>query len=197
LRIRWEAFFDFLDVNHDRVVSIDDAEKPRNDVINFYARAGSQSAGVVGDLEKWWNTCVLQNGPVGRRDFLYRLEYEYHQSKKHFIQNNLKCFVELFLIFDINKDGLLSLDEYIKVFNAFDYKHYVLIRVVFNAHAPKPSDFVSINAVINIWMQLTTEENVRRYHNGGDDGTCSRFFCSFYRLYYFVGYYCSHLYICK
>jgi hypothetical protein len=163
LRKHWKSFFAFFDVNNDGKISVEDAHISRNSFINLHALAGAKSSGIEEKFEKWWNTCVLRDVPgeeIPEDYFMRKLEDEFNNNVKHFINHNLKCLVEMFLIFDINSDNAISLNEYNKALHAFDYKYKLMKGDFFKAIAPNVRDHLPLNVIIDEWMRLMTEGNV-------------------------------------
>jgi Ca2+-binding EF-hand superfamily protein len=160
--MNWKYVFAFLDVNNDGNISMNDAIISRNRFINIHALTGNKALIVKDEFDKWWNSCVLQNvtaDGILEHHFLHILEDKSHRNWVDFIRKRLKCIVEMFLVFDINKDNSISLDEYIKAFHAFDHNNFELIRADFNAHTANSKHQVPLNVIIDTWMQFMTGEN--------------------------------------
>lgn len=65
LNKKWKIWYNFLDVNYDGKIFIEDVEEFRNKFINFYELVGDKVKGVQVNFEDWWNKYIFRIG-VGK-----------------------------------------------------------------------------------------------------------------------------------
>jgi Ca2+-binding EF-hand superfamily protein len=140
LQQKWAFFFSLVDVDKDGQVTNKDIQKSQNQFIDFYALTGAQSKEVRGAFDQWWNLCIFQNGkfkPIpGKAAFVHGMAMQYSKNKQYFSGAMNHCFNMIFSVFNMNNDASISLNEYIKAFNAFGHNDNKMIKAVFETDAP-------------------------------------------------------------
>lgn len=89
LNKKWKIWYNFLDVNYDGKIFIEDVEEFRNKFINFYELVGDKVKGVQVNFEDWWNKYIFRIG-VGKEilesEFVQQLMEFYKKDKVGFIK---------------------------------------------------------------------------------------------------------------
>lgn len=89
LNKKWKIWYNFLDVNYDGKIFIEDVEEFRNKFINFYELVGDKVKGVQVNFEDWWNKYIFRIG-VGKEilesEFVQQLMEVYKKDKVGFIK---------------------------------------------------------------------------------------------------------------
>lgn len=89
LNKKWKIWYNFLDVNYDGKIFIEDVEEFRNKFINFYELVGDKVKGVQVNFEDWWNKYIFRIG-VGKEilesEFVQQLMEVFKKDKVGFIK---------------------------------------------------------------------------------------------------------------
>jgi hypothetical protein len=64
----------------------------------------------------------------------------------------------IFSVFNMNNDESISLNEYIKAFNAFGHNDNKMIKAVFETDAPPSGGPAPLEDVLSTWVRFMTEE---------------------------------------
>uniref|UniRef100_A0A194AJ93 EF-hand domain-containing protein n=1 Tax=Pinctada fucata TaxID=50426 RepID=A0A194AJ93_PINFU len=123
-RQRWREMFQWLDVNQDGRLSMDDSTTCGSRFDDFNTMSGYDHEQTSRRVTNWWETCVFYRGEDNNysKDSYMRMLYDFYRSdREEFRRHWQKCFTNIYDITDINRDGMIQEHEYEMMYKAFNH----------------------------------------------------------------------------
>lgn len=100
-----------------------------------------------------------KQGSITEQEFV-DLQNEYYKAGKDSFKERMnKCFELEQSIFDINRDGMMTRDSFVKAYIAMGYENTERINKFFQSFCPNSDDKVPCKVLMDAWVLFTTNED--------------------------------------
>jgi Ca2+-binding EF-hand superfamily protein len=149
-----------VDVNHNGVVSLEDMKECGENFTELHHFLGNKADSVTSDIDAWWRSYILPcfYGSVSEEQFLFRLSAYRNKHKATFEAEMKRCFNEIFVVFDTNKNGVIEFSEFTTAYKAYGHENESLLTNAFN-HIKGTNDVIHIRDIVSIWVQFVTNDD--------------------------------------
>lgn len=96
-------------------------------------------------------------GPITEQEFVDMNNEDFKTDKAKFVERMQKCFETEYTIFDLDGDGFISRDGFLKAYKGCGYENCERIEDLFNAYNPV-DEKVPVKSIVDSWVLFATNE---------------------------------------
>ncbi|XP_052800266.1 sarcoplasmic calcium-binding protein-like isoform X2 [Mya arenaria] len=161
LMTKWRLWYQSLDVNHDKVISLDDVEESRKKFSELHHLSAEEKESTMKSIEQWWEKYIFRGSSgqeITQEQFLNRLNAEFKSNKEKFIKDKRDCFSTILGVIDINHDKFIDQDEFVLCFRAYGHENLTADTDFFNAYKPVDGK-VPVKVIVDSWTDFLSSED--------------------------------------
>lgn len=161
LKNKWKLWFRTLDVKGTGKFSKDDEHMAEERYTGLIQTDPARKAKVIKELQELTDEYYFggKQDSITQQEFVDMQNEYYKAGKDSFIERMKNCFKKEIGIFDINGDGMMTRDSFVKASMGTGQDNTDLLNKFFQSLNPNADEKVPCKVLIDAWVFFTTNED--------------------------------------